>query len=121
MIDYATFCKIHALSKEGLNAQQIAPEVALGFKTVQRWLKKETFTQRKASERASLLDPHKATIVRLLQQHEYSSVQVMQKIQEAGYTGGYTILKDYVRWVRPPSKPAFLMLSFDPGECGQVD
>ena len=23
--------------------------------------------------------------------------------------------------VRPPSKPAFLMLSFDPGECGQID
>ena len=121
MIDYATFCKIHAMSHAGLKAQQIAMEVALSFKTVQRWLKTETFTQRKASVRASLLDPHKATIVRLLQHHEYSSVQVMQKIQEAGYTGGYTILKEYVRFVRPPSKPAFLMLSFDPGECGQVD
>jgi len=121
MIDYATFCKIHALSQEGLTAQQIAMEVALSFKTVQRWVKTETFTQRKASVRASLLDPHKATIIRLLQQHDFSAVQLMQKIQEEGYDGGYTILKDYVRRVRPPSKPAFLMLSFDPGECAQVD
>ena len=121
MIDYATFCKIHDLSKNGLKAQQIATEMALGLKTVKRWLQTETFTQRKASERASLLDPYKATIVRLLQHHEYTSVQLMQKIQEAGYKGGYTILKDYVRRVRPPSKPAFLMLSFDPGECAQVD
>ncbi len=121
MIDYALSCKIHDLSKNSLKSQQIATEMALGLKPVKRWLQTETFTQRKASERASLLDPHKATIVRLLQHHEYTSVQLMQKIQEAGYKGGYTILKDYVRRVRPPSKPAFLMLSFDPGECGQVD
>jgi transposase len=121
MIDYATFCKIHSLSKEGLTTHQIAAAVALHVKTVQRWVNEESFAQRKTSKRSSLLDPYKATIVRLLQQHEYSSVQVMQKIQEAGYTGGATILKDYVRVVRPPSKPAFLMLSFDPGECGQVD
>ena len=121
MIDYATFCKIHSLSQEGLSAHQIATEMELHFKTVQRWVNEESFTQRKASVRSSLLDPHKATIVRLLQHHEYSAVQVMQKIQEAGYTGGYTILKEYVRLIRPPSKPAFLMLSFDPGECGQVD
>ena len=55
MIDYATFCKIHALSQEGLTAQQIALEVALHFKTVQRWVNEETFTQRKASERSRLM------------------------------------------------------------------
>ena len=74
MIDYATFCKIRALSQEGLKAQQIAPEVALNFKTVQRWINKETFTQRKASERSSLLDPHKATIVRLLQHQKHQKL-----------------------------------------------
>ena len=121
MIDYAMFCKIHSLSKEGLSTHQIAAETRLHFKTIQRWVNKEMFTQRMESKRSSLLDPHKATIVRLLQHHDYSAVQVMQKIQEAGYTGGYTILKEYIRQVRPPSKPAFLMLSFDPGECAQVD
>ena len=121
MIEYATFCKIHSLNQEGLKAHQIATETGLHFTTVQRWVNEEVFTQRKASKRSSLLDPHKATIVRLLQHHDYSAVQVMQKIQEEGYNGGYTILKEYIRMIRPPSKPAFLMLSFDPGECAQVD
>ena len=121
MIDYTMFCRIHSLSQDGLNAHQIARETGLHFKTVQRWINEESFTQRKATKRSSLLDPYKATIVRLLQHHDYSAVQVMQKIQEAGYDGGHTILKEYIRRVRPPSRPAFLMLSFDPGECAQVD
>ena len=33
----------------------------------------------------------------------------------------YTILKDFVRQVRPPHRPAFLTLHFAPGECAQVD
>jgi len=33
----------------------------------------------------------------------------------------YQVLKEYVRLVRPPRKPAFLMLEFAPGECAQVD
>lgn len=35
--------------------------------------------------------------------------------------GGVTIVKDHVRRVRPPRRPAFLSLSFAPGECAQVD
>jgi len=34
---------------------------------------------------------------------------------------GYTIVKQYVRRVRPPKSQAFLKLSFAPGECAQVD
>ena len=121
MIDYAMFCKIHTLSQEGLKACQIAQETGLHIKTVTRWMNEASFKQRKGSNRPSLLDPFKATVARLLQHHNYSAVQILQKIQEAGYEGGYTILKEYVRLVRPPSQPAFLMLSFDPGECAQVD
>jgi len=121
MIDYATFCKIHSLSQEGLDVHQIARELHLHFKTVARWVNQKTFRRRKATQRTSLLDPYKPTIVRLLQHHPYSATQIFQKIQETGYAGGYSILKEYVRLVRPPSKPAFLMLSFDPGECAQVD
>ena len=121
MINYATFCKIRALSQKGLNVHQIARELKLHFKTVARWVKEDTFTQRKARKRTSLLEPYKGTIVRLLQQHNYSAIQLFRKIQEAGYQGGYTILKEYVRLIRPLRKPAFLMLSFDPGECAQVD
>jgi transposase len=56
-----------------------------------------------------------------LAQHEYSAQQLLQRLREEGYTGGYTILKSYVRQVRPPARPAFLTLHFEPGECAQVD
>jgi len=35
--------------------------------------------------------------------------------------GGYTVLRQYVKIVRPRPEKAFLSLSFAPGECGQVD
>jgi transposase len=37
------------------------------------------------------------------------------------YYGGYSILKEYVRKVRPKKTKAFLKLCFAPGECAQVD
>ena len=122
MIDYATFCRIHALQKEeGLNAKQIARELDLNPDTVSHWLKQEEFHPRKRAKRASKLDPFKGTIVRLLERHPYTAAQLLQKIRELGYQGGYSILKDYVRQVRPPQKPAYLTLHFEPGECAQVD
>jgi hypothetical protein len=34
---------------------------------------------------------------------------------------GYTILKEFVRRVRPPQQSAYLTLSFAPGDCAQAD
>jgi len=122
MIDYSTYCQIHSLQKHaGLNSWQIAQELDLHPATVSRWLKQASYTQRKPVKRASRLDPHKGTIVRLLQRHDYSATQILRQLREAGYEGGFTILKDFVRQVRPPGKPAYLTLSFEPGECAQVD
>src|SRR5919204_217790 len=43
------------------------------------------------------------------------------RLREQGFTGGYSIVKAYVRTVRPKRQPAFLKLAFAPGECAQVD
>lgn len=123
MIDYPTYCQIHLLhGQKNLKASQIAEELQLDPKTVGKWIEEPHFHQRKSSERsASILDPFKGQIVALLERHPYSAQQILQQLQQQGYAGGYTILKDYVRLVRPPRKPAFLMLEFAPGECAQVD
>ena len=39
----------------------------------------------------------------------------------AGYGGGISIVKDYVRAIRPRPREAFLTLAFAPGEVAQVD
>ena len=57
----------------------------------------------------------------MLERHRYTAQQVLQEIRTQGYAGGYSILKEFVRLVRPVRKPAFLMLEFAAGECAQVD
>jgi transposase len=122
MIRYETFCKIQDYHQHrGLTVKQIARALGLDPKTVAKWINAQGFHPRAASLRRSKLDPFKPTIVRLLETHPYSATQVFQRLREAGYSGGISIVKDYVRKVRPVRKPAFLTLSFEPGECAQVD
>ena len=122
MIDYELYCKLrHLKDHEGLSARQIAGELAMDPRTVVKWLARERFCQRKAVPRSSKLDPFKAEITRLLDSHAFSAVQILMRIREQGYAGGYSIVKDYVRAIRPSKRPAYLTLAFAPGECAQVD
>jgi transposase len=122
MIDYHRFCQIkHLHAHQGLTASQIAKELALDHRTVAYWLGQEHFRPRKSTPRSSKLDPFKPEIVRLLERYPYSAAQVFQRLHEQGFDGGYSIVKAYVRTVRPKRQPAFLTLAFAPGECAQVD
>jgi transposase len=122
VIDYETFCRLRQLHQEkGLKVSQIAAELHLDPKTVQRWLDQPTYRPRQGTRRPSKLDTFKGQIAALLERHPYTAQQLLQQLRQQGYAGGYTILKDYVRQVRPVRKPAYLMLEFAPGECAQVD
>jgi len=121
MINYELFAKIkHLKEHEGLTAPQIAGELAIDVRTVRKWLD-AAFRPKKITPRSSKLDPFKSDIVRMLETHPYTATQIFQRICEEGFDGGYSIVKRYVRKVRPPKSPAFLKLSFAPGECAQVD
>lgn len=122
MIDYHRFCQIKDLhDQQRLTASQIARELALDPRTVAYWLAQEHFRPRKPSRRSSKLDPFKKEIVRLLERYPYSAAQVFQRLREQGFDGGYSLVKAYVRTVRPHRQAAFLKLAFAPGECAQVD
>jgi len=122
MIDYDTFCRIKRLSEhDRLTPAQIARTLALDPRTVTQWLEKPRYRPRQSTARPSKLDPFKPTIRRLLEHHPYSAQQIFQHLTADGFDGGITIVKDYVRTVRLPRKPAFLTLEFAPAECAQVD
>jgi transposase len=122
MIDFELFSRIKNYHEQkGLSANQIAEELGLDPRTVSRWLKEKRFRPRVRVMRPSKLDPFKGSIARMLEAHPYSVAQILQKIREEGFDGGYTIVKDYVHKVRPRRSPPFLKLSFAPGECAQVD
>ena len=72
--------------------------------------------------RKSKLDPFKAKISHLVKDKDLSGVRVLEDIRELGYTGGYSILKEYIRRVRPkgvkvPRPP----IDHAPGDEAQMD
>lgn len=122
MIDYETYCQIRdCRDRQHLTISQTARALGLHRRTVAKWLASAQYRRRPSPPRASRLDPFKAQVVRLLETHPYSAQQVFQRLREAGFDGCYTTVKDYVRKVRAPRHPAFLKLSFAPGECAQID
>lgn len=122
MIDYETYVRIkNYYEQEGLNYSQIAQCMALDHRTVAKWANEKHYQPRKSPQRASKLDPYKNDIVRMLEKHPFSAMQILIRISQDGYDGGYSILKEYVRKVRPKKTKAFLKLCFAPGECAQVD
>lgn len=122
MISYAVFCQLRErFDQRHLNAAQVADELKLDPRTVALWMVRPSYRQRQKVKRPSKLDPFKGQIVTLLERHPYTAQQVLQEIKNQGYAGGYSILKEFVRLVRPVRKPAFLMLEFAAGECAQVD
>ena len=122
MIDYETYCKIKDYhERQHLTIAQTARALGLHAETVAKWVHCAQYQARQAVPRGSRLDPFKDRIVSLLERHPYSAQQIFQRLREAGYAGGPTIVKDYVRRVRPVRREAFLKLTFAAGECAQLD
>src|SRR5271169_6409847 len=122
VIDYETFSKIHDChDRQGLTIAQTARALGLHPRTVATWVARSRFEPRRSQPRSSVLDPFKPRIIRLLDTHPYSAQQIFQRLREEGYGGGMTILRDYVRRIRPTKRPVYLKLHFAPGECAQVD
>jgi transposase len=122
MLDYETYCRIRDChERQHLTIAQTARALGLHRQTVSKWLNADQYRRRQAPPRASRLDPFKAQVVRWLDAHPYSVQQIFQRLREAGFDGGYTIVRDYVSRIRPPRHEAFLKLAFAPGESAQID
>ncbi len=111
----------HLYHVEKLPKKAIARKLGLDPKTVRRALKKETFSTASSKNRTSKLDPYKEKIGALLETHSgLSGVRILQEIQPLGYSGGISILRDYLRTIQPPPIP-FLPLRVLPAEEAQAD
>ena len=103
MIDYELYCKIRDYHENrGLTIAQIARELHLNERTVTKWLHADKYRQREIVPRPSKLDPFKPQIIRWLESHPYTATQVFLRLRDSGYSGGITIVKDYVHKIRPP-------------------
>lgn len=123
MIGYERYCQIKAAAAAGKHATEIAQELALHRQTVSAWLRRERYERSRGAQkpRRSKLDAHRSAIVRFVEAYPLTAMQVWHKLKAQGYEGGYSIVKDYVRRIRPNRTQAFLTLKFAPGQCAQVD
>jgi transposase len=110
---------------EGMSRRRIAKHLRINRKTVAAVIDRgQVLTKvHQTCPRKSILAPHYGLIKRLLDDEpDRSAINILQRLRKAGYQGGVTILRDYLRTVRPcvPNE-AFIDLDFVPGEAGQVD
>jgi transposase len=69
------------------------------------------------------IDSYKGYLQERLQAYpELSAAKLLKEIQRQGYSGSYTLLKNYLQTIRPQKSPqAFLRIETLPGEFAQVD
>lgn len=126
MIDPATQADILRLFfVEKLSLRVIAERVKVHRATVAAVVHRRSVRLEAAEKtrRRSILEPYYPYIEELLQKDaSRSAVNILQSMRERGYTGGITILKDYLSACRPsPEQEAYLTLEFLPGQAAQVD
>jgi transposase len=123
MIERRTVFEIHRLAHAGLSVRKIATQLGLSRPTVTKYLDNPT-PPRPRIIRASKLDPFKADIERMLEvAPTVSAMVIRQRLEERGFDGGITIVRDYLRRMRPRPKPkaAFLRFESQPGVQCQID
>ena len=116
---------------QGLTKAVIAERLGINRRTINRWISKGDLdrdvdaTVPRYGPRPAVptkLDLFKPIIeTRLKALPELSAVRLLEEIRAAGYTGGYTQLKEYVRKIRPRETEAVVRFETPPGHQAQVD
>jgi len=109
------------------SVRAIARELKINRKSVRAMINRRsilTSPQKPQVPRSSILDPFKVAIQeKLLRDPTVPATAIFQSLRRLGFTGSVRRVQEYVAEVRVAPKPreAFLKLTFEPGECAQVD
>ena len=114
---------IHCLRRQGLSITQISQLSGFNRRTVRKYLAQPGRPQ--YGPRAPLpskLDPFKEYLHQRLQAGVWNAVVLLREIKERGYTGGYTLLQEYVHPLRQEARSqAVRRFETPPGFQAQVD
>lgn len=123
MLKMEEWLMLRDLNSQGLNVSEISRQTGYDRKTVKKYLDLKTVPQaQKRQGRGSKLDPYKPYILEKLNSGSYTASRLFREIKEMGFDGGYTIVKDHVREIRPKQAvPAVLRYETKPGVQSQVD
>lgn len=127
MIDVEMWAQVRLLSQvKGLSQREIARRTGLNRRTVKRALELDrppTYGPR--AKRSSKLDPYRSAVEELLaEDHSLSAVRIFEEIEALGYDGGMSILRAWLREIRPrfaPLERTHQKTVYRPGELAQID
>ena len=123
MLSKEDYLMIHAKVRRGAYQKDIAAEIGVHPKTVSRALKRGGAPGgKRPGGRKSVLDPYKPQVDKLLEEGVWNAVVIWRELQEQGYGGGASILRDYIRPKRVLRKSrATVRFETAPGRQMQAD
>ena len=136
MYTMSMFAKVRRLfHRDKLSISEIQRRTSLSRNTIKAWLKEtrpDNYTYPKRPKIDGKLTPFAATLLLALdadsrrpKRDRRTALMLFEAIKKDGYTGGYSILTDYVRnWrngVITSSKSAYVPLKFELGDAFQFD
>ncbi len=116
--------------EQGISKAAMARDLGVDRRTIYRWIEAgelerdvEGVLYGPRAPRSIKLDPYTGIIEARLETYpRLTAVRLLEEIRAAGYRGGYTQLKEYVRKVRPrPPEDPVVRFETPPGHQGQVD
>ncbi len=121
MLRKEDFVTIEALAKRGVYQKDIAALVGVHPKTVSRALARDGAPTGHAG-RTRVLDAFRERVDALLQEGVWNAVVIWRELQAAGYAGGISVIRDYMRPKRP-LRPGRVTVRFEtePGRQLQSD
>jgi transposase len=119
---YGRYLQVRECFRQGISVAGIAELLSLDRKTVRKFVKAETFPERlPRPPLSSMLDSFKPDIRRLWNQGCRNAAAITRELNELGYTGGCTIVKDYVTTLRlAATLPSAAFVSPEPGSPEQI-
>jgi len=108
---------------ERWSIRKIERYLRMGWRTIRKYLTAPAQGPAQR-QRVSKLDPFKATIAEWLEKDPtVAGTVIEQRLRPLGYSGGSSILHDYLHKVRPAAKPVRAFLRMEPvaGERFEVD
>lgn len=115
--------QLYELHGEGRSIRAIARELDISRNSVRKYLRDPQVPRaRPRPPRASKLELYKGYLHQRLSEGLDNCVVLLREIKAQGYTGSYTILKEYVHPLRRIRVPeATMRFETQPGEQAQVD
>ncbi len=123
MLEIEEWFMIRELHAQGLNITEISDKTGYDRKTVKKYLNLATIPEpQQRAKKESKLDNYRDYILQKLHEGPFTAARLFREIQEMGFTGKCTIVKDFVRKVRPEyGVQATYRYETKPGVQAQVD